>query len=276
MKNQRSIWVQVHPELPWNDWWTRLVREYPELAQLPIEKWVGSELSWAALVDALFSFSLFHPKKILVVHDADKILKKDKNWSKSLEKLKSAPHHLVMVSEDPAPKAWVRDLWKAPEPKESDDRAVFRWIDAVHAAQLDEALVQLDQCFQSDQPALVCLQLLSRHFRLGRMVLYAREKGLDDAEIAKTLKLPAFALQKWKSKESRNIRSWMRIFEQIQEADLLLKSNQDAHWILRQLTIRLVRHEQQRKRPEEFQKMMSFRKPSLFSQPLSPIEPSFS
>jgi len=272
------IWVRVPENQAWAKWWPEFLKAHESLKAIEVQKFNGMEVSWGIVGDALFSFSLFHKKKVIVVTQADKFLKKEKKWMDIALKWMKAPHTLVLVSEDEAPAHWTYQEWRTGALEDSqDEKAVFRWIDAIHSESLDSALKELQICIDNGQVALVALQLLSRHFRLGRLIQYATDKGFSDQEIAAAFKIPSFAIQKWRKKSRRHHRQWLKIFEYLQAADLQLKSNEDSRWTLRMLTLKMVRQELQARRQTQKQNKSVFLKPSeLFSQPLLPIEPSFS
>lgn len=281
----KIIWARVGSSSPWGEWWPQLVKVHAELSQHEVQKFFGSDVRWGQVNDALFSFSLFKNKKVIVVLEAEKLVKREKKWVESSSLWVKAPHALVFASSENAPAHWTYSEWFLAEKEEADDKAVFRWIDAIHAENLEQALRELQTCLDADQPGLVCLQLLSRHFRMGRLIQYARDKGLGEQEICASLKLPSFAVQRWVRKPPRNHRQWLKCFEYLQNADLQLKSNEDQRWVLRLLTLKMLRQELQAKKqnakprnpPEKLVSTKFLIKPSeLFSQSLSPIEPSFS
>ncbi len=272
-------WAEVSENMAWQQWWPNFLKNKPELKTHEVQKFFGNEVSWGQVNDALFSFSLFKNKRVIVIFQAERLIKKDKKWVDTLLKWAKAPHALVFVSSESAPAHWTYTEWRShPDDERSDDKAVFRWIDAIHAENIDRALKELQFCLDADQPALVCLQLLSRDFRLGRLIQFAADKGFSEKEIADSLKVPSFAIQKWRKKARRNHRQWLKIFEYLQGADLQLKSNEDSKWTLRILTIKIIRQEMQAKKQGlKVQRNELFIKPSeIFSRPLLPIEPSFS
>lgn len=242
----KRIWVQVSEQNPFTQWWPNLCRHLSWPEKLVVEKWHGQDLSWPRLIDSFRSFTLFSREKVILLQMADKAIKREKNLKNLFDQLSKGPHHLVFQSEASAPKNWPFEVWQAPDADlvETDDKAIFRWIDAIQSQNLKMALVELDRGLQNRQHPLVFLQLIARHYRLGRLTHHALSKGLSEAEIIRTLKIPAFVFQKWARSRKISSRQWQSLFDRLHWADWQLKSGYEGTWILRKLSFDLIEIQQ--------------------------------
>lgn len=270
----RLIWAQVGKNLPLLTW----IKEVREQNQLPLdsqlEKLNGSEASWAQIVDAQRSLGLFSKQKLIVVFDAEKILKKEKPEANQLDALNSGAYPVIFQSDAKPAKNWKYGFWEAIEPKSNltDDKSIFRWIEAIEAEDLRKALLELEIAYKSGQHPLIFIQLATRHFRLGRLIHHATEKRLKEDEISRCLKVPVFVVQKWKRKKAFQARQWNLIFDRLLMADLELKSGAQDAWPLRTLTFDLIRS----KKSMKAYKAPDTKPASLFEKSLWKVVPSFS
>jgi DNA polymerase III delta subunit len=275
MKRKQHFWIRCSLDQTRSTWWPQWQKAFPRLKDLTEEKWSGQDLKWPALLDSARSFTLFARQKIILVQDGDKALKALKNPLELFQDFESCPHSIVILSESKAPKDWPFEVWEAPsiEIEESYDKALFQWVDQIDRTELRSALRDLDRALESGQHPLVCLQMLTRHFRMGRLVTYAQKKGLSDNEITRVLKLPRFVVEKWRKKSPISLRQWNEIFYRLSEADLHLKSGFDHRDILRKLSHDLC---QIRKVKIKTREERAITTPSLFGSKLWPVAPSFS
>ncbi len=241
MKAKR-IWVRVHKNQARSIWWPALCKDVGWQEKLEIETWSASDLSWPRIVDSLRSFTLFSQQKVLIVQESDRFSKIDKETLKLWEDLKEGPHHLLIQSDHPAPKQWPFEVWASSFNESElpqDDKAIFRWIDAIQSKNLKQALYELDTALACGQHPLVFIQLLARHYRLGRLIQHAHQKGWREAEIIKIIKVPSFVLQKWLRLPKISTREWQRIFDRCQSADFQLKNGMDSENVLKKLSFEL-------------------------------------
>lgn len=263
----KRIWIKVHKNQARSQWWPAICKDLKWKDHLEIETWAGSEISWPRVIDSLRSFTLFSKQKVLLVQETDRFSKADKTTTKLWEDLKEGPHHLLIQSENSPPKNWPFEFWESPfneEESPRDDKAIFRWIDAIQAKNLKQALCELDLALEGGQHPLVFLQLLARHYRLGRLIQHAHQKGWRESEILKIVKVPSFVLQKWLRGPKISGREWQRIFDRCHWADFQLKSGMDAESTLKRLSFELSA--QNRKSPSAAKQVLPDIKPvSLFS-----------
>lgn len=278
MKTSSHFWIQCSNELPRSSWWAKFLEAHSSLKTLTEEKWTGAELKWPAILDSARSFTLFARQKIILIQEADKCLKSVKDPKELFKELESCAHIVVLLSEKDAPKTWPYSSWKAPmDNEQTHDKALFRWVDQIDRADLRASLRELDWALESGQHPLVCLQILTRHYRMGRLITYAHKKGLRELEMTQTLKLPKFVVEKWLKNTGFSQRQWNEIFYRLSEADLHLKSGFDQRDLLRKLSHDLcqIKRTRVKSRPSAFG-ANSFMTPSLFGSKLWPVAPSFS
>jgi len=242
---------------------------------MSVEKFSGSELSWAQVFDSLRSFNLFCKQKVIVINDADKAIKKEKDSAKLFKNLNQGAHYVVLQSEQAKPKKWTYEFWNAPSTQNlpTDDKAVFRWVDAIHSENLKRAIRELETALDQGTHPLVLLQLLTRHYRTGRLIHHAVEKRLSNAEILTCLKVPPFVVQKWKKSKRFSKKQWQLLFERLYKCDLELKSGGNDYWSLRKLSVDLI---QSNLKLQSITKNNFVMTPaSLFEQSLWKVSPSF-
>lgn len=272
---KQCLWAQIDSSTPLQAWWKNLCKEYSWPENLSVEKWQGQDLNWANLIDSLHTYHLFGQQKVLIITEADRALKKQKDLQKTIESLQKAPHRVILASEKMPPKEISLPLWKDLKIQEEEsvyqDKAAFRWIDAVHNENLHLAMTELETAIEKVDHPLVLLQLLTRHYRLGRLIQHAQEKRLADQETCDRLKIHAVMLKKWKKKQRLSRKKWAAVFERLHQTDWELKSGMDAHWGIRKLTFDLIQLAQapvaiKQKKPQT---------PSLFSSKLWKVATSF-
>lgn len=269
------VWAQIDKHVGLTSWLSDIRRFFSWSEEWNVEKYNGSEINTAQLIDATRSLNLFSRKKLIVVFDADRFLKKEKSEAKKvLEQLSTSPHPVVMHSEQALPSKWQYGSWKAEYAEEVkvDDKAIFRWIDAIDRQDLRQCLIELDKALLSGQHPLVFVQLLTRHFRIGRLIVHALDKRLPDTEIARSLKIPVFVVQKWKKKKRWSRKRWSNVFDRLFEVDLELKSGQTSPWTLKTLSYELIQLKTLQK-PATMQQ--TTRPASLFERSLLPVVTSF-
>lgn len=243
MKSPNCLWAVVSDECPWTEWWPDLSRSQKWPQDVLVEKYSGTEVSWAQLSDSAKNFSLFSKYKILVVTDAEKAFRGERDPQKILENLSHSPHRIVFQSTTAPLKGLQIEVWQAKTPQRADmgdDKVAFRWIDFIHKTNLSEALKALEIALATDQHPLVLAQLVSRDFRLGRLIQHALEQRLREDEIVNSLRINPFAIKKWAVRKAYKKTQWLEIFDRLQRVDLELKSGTDEAWALRKLTFDLV------------------------------------
>lgn len=243
MKSLR-VWCEILSEKPRSLWWPKLSRQFSDLAEMELEKWDLAQTKWQPILDSSRSFSLFAKKKILLIQSAEKIFKglKSDELQKRFEEIQDSPHSFVFQSSEAAPEKWPFESWRYEVAEDNiDDKTVFRWIDAIQAGRFQSAIEDLENGIRSGQHPFACLQLLGRHFRIGRLVQYATRKGLSEAEISRQIKIHKFVIQKWKRSKALSETQWRWVFQKLAEMDLELKSGKDSLWSLRQLSFDLIR-----------------------------------
>ncbi|TVQ81060.1 MAG: hypothetical protein EA369_00705 [Bradymonadales bacterium] len=274
MKPRKHVWIQVNEEVPRSFWWAEFLKGHSWAERLIEEKWAGESLRWAQVVDSSRSFTLFARQKLLLISQADKALKTVKKIEELFQEFQDCPHVILLLSESAPPKAWPFEQWVAPEPQEDGrhEKAIFRWMDQIDRSDLRSCLRELELSLDAGQHPLALLQMLTRHYRMGRLVTYAVKKGLSEAEITRSLKLPGFVIQKWRKAPRYSQTQWTHIFHKLSEADLFLKSGYDEKDVLRKLShdlcqIRLKKMKLLSARPA--------RPGFLFGSPLLQVSPSF-
>jgi DNA polymerase III delta subunit len=243
MKNGLTIWAMVSAETPWTDWWTALSVEMKWPKNIVVEKWRAADFQWSQVVDSFHTFTLFKQNKVIVILEADKALKSVKDPAALLETFKKGPHFMIFQSEQKAPKDLEIATWTFEDEtakEEVDDRVSFKWIDAIHAGNLSGAVLYLEQAVKNDQHPLALLQLLTRDFRMGRLIHHAHQSRLRESEMTATLKVHGFIIQKWLKRPQAGNQHWSSVFERLLQADLEMKSGADAIWVLRKLTLDLI------------------------------------
>lgn len=236
--------MQVDPIIPWSEWWPSFCSESQLEPKLSIERRSGAESNWAEIIDSLRSLNLFGGKKVVVISEAEKSLFKSKKEDKKLiSQLQSCPHPVVFQSAKAAPKTWEAQTWKYQSPTTNvatDDKALFRWIDSISAQNIEQAVAELQASFQAGQHPLALLQLLGRHFRIGRLVQYAVKLGLSEQELGQRLNVPSFVIRRWKNMKAFSNAYWFQVFDKILATDLQLKSGEDELRCLRRLSFDLI------------------------------------
>ena len=208
-KGCHCVWANVEPETPWHEWWPEICSALQWPGDLEVEKWAGKDLSWSQLIDSANTFSLFKKHKAIVIQDADKFVKGEKELQKYFDRFNQGPHYVIFVSNTDAPKKTKIEKWQSrlgPETR-SDDKAAFKWIDAIHNLNLTNALIHLENAISSGQHPLALLQLVNRDYRLGRLIHHALKSKLQDDEIASTLRLHSFVIRKWSQRKNGPLRS---------------------------------------------------------------------
>ncbi|MBN8554516.1 MAG: hypothetical protein J0L93_03650 [Deltaproteobacteria bacterium] len=242
-KENSILWATLSAETPWTDWWSALSSEKKWPKNLVIEKWKAPEFQWSQVVDSFHTFTLFKQTKAIIILEAEKALKAVKDLPGLLETFKKGPHFLIFQSEQKLPKDLELDTWtfESAESKNMvDDRVSFKWIDSIHSANLSQAILFLEQALKADQHPLALLQLVTRDFRIGRLIHHAQQSRLKENEILTTLKVHSFVLQKWMKRPTHSNQHWSSLFERLLEADLEMKSGADHIWVLRKLTLDLI------------------------------------
>jgi len=275
MGSKGCIWARIPAEQPWAEWWPEVCSQFKISDQIHVEKVQSSEMHWSRLLDSAKTLSLFAKQKAIVIFDADKAIKSDKNAARWIEELQQGPHWIVLHSSQACPKSLNLKAWESPKFNESldDDKASFRWIDHLHNGQLSAALVSMETALSSGQHPLALLQLAARDFRLGRLIHYAKENRLGESELVSKLKVSPYMIKKWMSRPHLKSRQWNAIFEKLWKADLDLKSGNDEVWVLRKLSLDLSHLVSQDSRSQSSRK--AIKKPSPTPQPLWPTAPSF-
>ncbi len=262
MKTPYCVWAVVTAEIPFTHWWSQLCENMKWPRELILERWSGHEIHWSHVMDSVNTFSLFKTQKGLVILEADRAFKDQKNSplpQNLFTRFQSGPHRIVFQSTQEPPKGLELPIWRSPdiEMKEEDGRIGFRWIDAVHSENLTLALTTLEAAFESGQHPLALLQLMTRHFRLGRLIQYAQQNRLREQEMTSTLRIQSFVIQKWNRKVPLSKARWASIFDRLLQADLELKSGADGIWVLRKLSFDLVRlHSPSEKRIKKTKKSL--------------------
>lgn len=249
----------VSSETPWKEWWSKLCQDQHWPADLAVERWnYSGDFQWPQVLDSFNSFSLFNKHKAIVVLQADKALKALKEPQKIMEIFSRGPHRVIFqVAEASSAKDLGVPQWSAPASSEpiADQRAGFKWIDAIHNGQLTEAIQFLDEAIRADHHPLALIQLVNRDFRLGRVIHHANANRFREDEIATRLKVQGFVIQKWLRRPGFSNYRWAAIFDRLLSADLEMKSGADEIWSLRKLTFDLVEMTTQKSAVKRLQKV---------------------
>jgi DNA polymerase III delta subunit len=266
----------VASETPWKDWWSKLCQERHWPADLAVERWnYSGDFQWVQVLDSFHSFSLFTKHKAIVILQADKALKSLKEPKKILDILSRGPHRVVFQIADPSSlkiDGLAQWIFPVSTQEVADQRSSFKWIDAIHAGQLTEAIQYLDEAIRSDHHPLALIQLVTRDFRLGRVIHHAHSNRFRESEIATRLKVQAFVIQKWLRRQNFTNYRWAALFDRLLAADLEMKSGADEIWVLRKLTFDLVEMTSQKALARRIQKL---KKPSPIVQLPWTALPSF-
>lgn len=268
--------VSVSSEIPFRQWWSRFCQENRWPADMDVERWnYGGDFQWAQVLDSFRSFSLFNKEKAIVILQADRALKGLKEPQKIFEIFSRGPHRVVLQIEDSdISKKLGLNHWIFPETSASsalDQKAAFKWIDAVHAGQTAEALEKLEDALRAESHPMGLVQLMTRDFRIGRLIHYAHQNRFRESEITTRLKVQAFVVQKWLKRPNFTNSRWSKVFDLLLETDLQLKSGIDSQWVLRKMTLDLIELSHQK----NLNKRMKVKRP-LKAAPLPWIaEPSF-
>jgi DNA polymerase III delta subunit len=234
------VWAQVPAEMPWQEWQPKLFSQYKWPQKLTIEKWDSSEVHWAKILDSCNSFTLFNEGKVIVVLNAEKHVKQAENFGALLKRFKKGPHRILFQCEQAPPTSLEIETWKAELPEvHVNEKAGFRWIDCIHNNQLTAAISALDEAAQIQHP-IALVQLITRDYRLGRLIHYAQNARIREAELAIALRIPGFAIQKWLRRQNLSKMQWSQLFDRLLQADLELKSGAEGVWVLRKLTFDLI------------------------------------
>ncbi len=248
------FWVQASAADAFNDWWPKFLEAHKWPTDLVVERWGGQtqDFRWTQVFDSLSTFSLFKQTKVILISDADKAIKQHPSLSDLQTRLTRGPHRVVLLSEASLPAKFSVPSWEyvsaESQGQSQDDKAGFRWIDAIHRNELTVAMSELDLAIRSHSHPFALLQLLNRDIRLGRLIHYAFESRFREDEIASRLRLPSFAVRKWLQRGRLKKAQWSHIFDRMFEADLEMKSGADPVWALRRVTLDLVKliHTQQK------------------------------
>lgn len=273
------IWAHIDSPMSWTQWWPEFSKAHSLAEDSLVERFYSEETNWAQVQDALRSINLFSKHKVILVLGCERLLKKAKDQDLELfKKLNKGPYPVILQSSDAPPNKWAFRSWtlQTDEHSQADDRTAFRWIDAVQIGNLHLALQELERSSVQDVHPLVLIQLITRHYRMGRLIQHALEKRLSEQEIAKCLKLPTFVIQKWKRQGGHSRRGWTEIFDKLFKAEFELKSGGDL-WCLRKLSFDLVELRKSKKDREKWQvpRPKPHHASSLFETKLLQVAPSF-
>jgi len=278
-KEHFLFWAHIDSQVSWTQWWPEFSKEHSLAESSLVERFYSEETNWAQVEDALRSINLFSKHKVILVLGCERLFKKAKDQDPELfKKLSKGPYPIILQSSEAPPTNWPFRSWslQTEEHNRTDDRTVFRWIDAVQVGNLHLALQELERSSVQDVHPLVLIQLITRHYRMGRLIQHALEKRLSEQEIAKCLKLPIFVIQKWKRQGNLSRRAWAEVFDRLFKAEFELKSGGDI-WCLRKLSFDLIELRKSKKDKERWQ--ASRPKPhytsSLFETKLWQVAPSF-
>lgn len=251
MSSSFCTWIQVSSETPFQIWFEQFKADFKLPKNVVVEKWEGNEIHWAKLLDSLNTINLFGQKKIIIVSKADQGLKQASEISKLIERFLKGPHWVLLHSEQVCPSSCkTLNSWKfeSTEEQKFNEKAAFQWIDSIHSEQLTPAINLLDEALSSGQHPLQLVQLLTRDFRIGRLIHHALSSRWSEAELMSRLKVPGFVIQKWGRRPKLSRSQWSLVFDRLLEADLDLKSGADGLWVLRKLTFDLVQLSQTKTR----------------------------
>lgn len=244
MKSSRVYWCEVPEATPFSMWWSEFTTKETALKDLEIERWDASTAKWSQILDSLRSFTLFSKGKVVLLQHSEKLLKglKPKQQEALWADLHSISQTLILQSSETQPKAWPYKFWKSEYTEEViDDKAIFKWLDSIQTGQFQRSLDELEVCIQSGNHPLVCLQMLTRNLRMGRLIQYATQKGMSETEVQDRLKIHRFIIQKWRRAKRLSETQWKLVFERLLRVDLQLKSGADSMWSLRQLSFDIIR-----------------------------------
>jgi DNA polymerase III delta subunit len=234
------VWAEISAETPWQEWQPKLFETFGWPLNVTIEKWDGSEVHWPKVLDSCNSFTLFKEAKVIVILEAHKPLQNVENFEALLTRFKKGPHKVILQSEEEKPKGFDIPSWKCESSeRRTNEKASFNWIDLIHSNQLTTAISLLDEAIQIQHP-IALVQLITRDFRLGRLIHYGHQARIRESELSATLKVPAFVIQKWLRRPNLSRSQWSQIFDRLLQADLELKSGADGVWVLRKLTFDLI------------------------------------
>jgi len=275
MPTKGCIWARIPVEQPWSDWWSQICSEFKISNEIHVEKVQGTEVHWSRLLDSAKTLSLFAKQKAIVIFEAEKAVKSDKEAQRWISELQQGPHWIILHSSQPCPKSLTLKVWESPQWNESteDDKSSFRWVDSLHKGELSEALSLMESALASGQHPLALLQLAARDFRLGRLIHYAKDNRLGEAELVTKLKVSPYMIKKWMTRPPMRSKQWAAIFEKLWRADLDLKSGNDEVWVLRKLSLDLSHLVSQDSRGNPSKKFV--KRPSPMTQQLWPTVPSF-
>lgn len=237
------FWARVDSETPWSEWWPSICEAQGWPKDIQTEKWFSSsDFSWTRVLDSAKTFSLFAKFKAIIVVDADKALKTEKELDSLMASLAQGPHKVILQSSQSCPKNASIQVWEAPQNSHAsfDEKIAFRWIENLHQGQLSDALAALEGALSQDQHPFALLQLIARDFRLGRLIQHALSQRIREQEIVQALRVNPYAIKKWTGRKSYRKSQWFHIFERLRAADLELKSGNEETWVLRKLTFDLI------------------------------------
>lgn len=236
----RLNWVQVNAQTPVQVWWPNICQTLNQ-SRLQKQSVDASQTSFAQLADFQRTRDLFGVQKAMMVSSAEKLVVKQKGLEEKLESLAEGLHFVFLISEQRCPKQWLYGSFDFTEDStQTDDKIVFKWIDAIDAKDLSRAMKLLDRAHSANnQHPLVFLQLLNRHFRVGRLVIQAEQSQTNKAKLLSDLKIPEFIYRKWSQRKNQRI-PWQSIFQQLLKTDLEYKSGADGVWPLQLLSTRLI------------------------------------
>lgn len=267
------VWAQVSNESPWRDWQEKLFAVMRWPLKLAVERWDGSDINWSKLIDSCNSFTLFNEGKVIVISQAEKAIKSIEDLEPLLRRLQKGPHRVIFQSELAAPaNLGTVEVWKCPTSEvKLNEKSAFQWIDGIHSNQLTEAISALDQATQIQHP-IALVQLITRDFRMGRLIHYAQEARMRETELSSALRIHGFVIQKWLRRSKLSRSQWAQVFDRLLQADLELKSGAEGVWVLRKLTFDLVQLRHSTMRPS----LRKIKRPPLSSAPLLwTISPSY-
>ncbi|MBI2876134.1 MAG: DNA polymerase III subunit delta [Candidatus Tectomicrobia bacterium] len=124
--------------------------------------------------------------------------------------------------------------------------SVFQLVEALGERRLAQALSCLHSLSQQNEPPLVILSLIGRHFRQLWQVQSLREKGCSKSQMAQEMGMPAFRVEKLLTQARPfSSRALREIWTDLLETDIALKSSPlQEKLVLEGLLLRLCQKSQ--------------------------------
>lgn len=120
--------------------------------------------------------------------------------------------------------------------------SIFRLVSAVAEKRLEEALFHLSRLRQQNEPPLVIIAMVARHYRLLYQAFLFKKRGMGAGQVAASLKVPLFAAEELlRQAENYREKTLLKVLLYLKEIDYGIKKGRiDAAGALDNLVLALT------------------------------------